>query len=82
MIYMTPSLPKLPLGVILVNKESERSDFLGLDKLYPIIPEIFFIDSLNPEKWTFKQLSKFYQKPNSICLSSALGVIYKHSHYD
>lgn len=52
---------------------------IGLDKQYPIIQENYDPD---PSKWTFDQLSKFYQKPNTICLSNALGVNYKHSHYD
>ena len=52
---------------------------VGLDKQYPIIKENF---NPNPSKWTFKQLSNFYQNTNPICLSDALGVIYKHSDYD
>jgi len=65
--------------------------FLGLDKQYPIIqdfslhkPQILSVKNFhpNPAYWTFEQLSFFYQKPNTICLSNALGVNYKHSHYD
>ena len=31
------------------------------------------------QKWSFKQLSRFYKKVNVICKSYALGVVYNHS---
>lgn len=56
---------------------------IGLDNTYPIIQEFRTISTdVDPSKWTFEQLSHFYQKPNTICLSNALGVNYKHSNYD
>lgn len=51
---------------------------IGLEFHHPII-QPFLSD---PSSWSFTQLSYFYQKPNTICLSNALGVNYKHSHYD
>ncbi len=40
------------------------------------------ISSSNPLDWSFEQLSDFYQKVNTICMSNALGVIYNPSTYD
>jgi len=37
---------------------------------------------MDPVDWNFSQLSYFYQKKNTICLSNALGVIYNPSTYD
>jgi len=39
-------------------------------------------NSSNPLDWSFNQLSYFYQKSNTICMSNALGVIYNPSTYD
>jgi len=61
---------------------------LGLENKYPIIQQNRTIvcrdvfTPIHPKNWTFAQLSYFYQKTNTICLSSALGVNYKHSSYD
>ncbi|GAI13871.1 unnamed protein product, partial [marine sediment metagenome] len=38
--------------------------------------------SMDPVDWSFSQLSYFYQKVNTICMSNALGVIYNPSTYD
>jgi len=56
---------------------------IELDKQYPIIQEFRSISTPeDPLKWSFEQLSEFYKKPNTICLSNALGVNYQHSSYD
>jgi len=56
---------------------------LRLEKKYPIIqPFSNFLTPYDASKWSFKQLSAYYQRPNTICLSDALGVNYKHTHYD
>lgn len=39
-------------------------------------------NSSSPLDWSFDQLSYFYQKINTICMSNALGVIYNPSTYD
>jgi len=47
-----------------------------LDKNIPIIKTLSYLSS---SKWTYKQLSEYYQKSNTICLSNALGLKYIHS---
>ncbi|GAG70081.1 unnamed protein product [marine sediment metagenome] len=37
---------------------------------------------MDPVDWSFNQLSRFYQKKNTICMSNALGVIYNPATYD
>ena len=65
---------------------SYKSGFLPLivlEFLYPIIRQNRSISMVSDaSKWSFKQLSEYYKKPNTICLSNALGVNYKHSDYD
>lgn len=68
---------------------------VGLEKQYPIIQTETFEShfnpsryhvcknySINPLDWSFDQLSYFYQKHNTICMSNALGVIYNPATYD
>lgn len=55
---------------------------IGLEFHYPIIQPFRSISTVDSSECSFAQLSFFYEKPNNICLSHALGVNYKHSHYD
>ena len=68
---------------------------VGLENIHPIIQEIPFNShknpfcypvtqnsSMYPIDWSFAQLSYFYLKVNTICMSNALGVIYNPATYD
>jgi len=68
---------------------------VGLELIHPIIQTKTFESHKNPFcypvtqnfstnslDWSFNQLSYFYQKHNTICMSNALGVIYNPSTYD
>jgi len=68
------------------QKHGVSHEEIGLETLYPIIQQKLRIEfeypSYSATKWSFKQLSDYYQQPNTICLSNALGVNYDHSYYD